>query len=360
MNRYKICVYAICKNEEPFVERWMDSVSEADYIVVTDTGSDDNTVQRLRERGAVVYSESVDPWRFDMARNLALSHVPEDADICVSNDLDEVFEQGWRQKLERAWQEDTTRARYQFSWSYHLDGTPKKQFAMEKIHKRLGYHWIHPIHEILEYTGEGEENIIKIDGLVLNHYPDVNKPRTQYLPLLELSAKENPQDDRTAFWLGREYLYHGMYEQCIGTLKGHLSLPAAPGDEERSASMRCIAKCYLAKNDPKQAKTWIYRAIAECQRIREPYYQAALLGYIEKDWTFVYFMTERMFCISERSESYLTEPEAWGFEPFDLAAISCYWLGLYPKAYEYAKMASELEPAEPRLKDNLAVIQKML
>lgn len=92
MCKYKICVYAICKNEEQFVDRWMDAVSEADMVIVTDTGSTDHTVERLRERGAVVYSAVVSPWRFDVARNVALGHVPEDTDICVSNDLDEVFE----------------------------------------------------------------------------------------------------------------------------------------------------------------------------------------------------------------------------------------------------------------------------
>lgn len=61
MNKYKICVYAICKNEEQFVDRWMDSVNEADMVVVTDTGSTDQSVEKLRLRGAVVYSETIDP-----------------------------------------------------------------------------------------------------------------------------------------------------------------------------------------------------------------------------------------------------------------------------------------------------------
>ena len=39
MGQYKICVYAISKNEEKFVDRWMDSVSEADLVIVVDTGS---------------------------------------------------------------------------------------------------------------------------------------------------------------------------------------------------------------------------------------------------------------------------------------------------------------------------------
>jgi len=57
MNSYKICVYAICKNEEQFVERWVDSMSEADSIIVLDTGSTDNTVNKLKELGVNVYKE---------------------------------------------------------------------------------------------------------------------------------------------------------------------------------------------------------------------------------------------------------------------------------------------------------------
>ena len=50
----RICVYAIAKNEEKFVERWMKSMSEADYICVLDTGSTDKTVEKLSDiRGDV-------------------------------------------------------------------------------------------------------------------------------------------------------------------------------------------------------------------------------------------------------------------------------------------------------------------
>ena len=50
----KIIVYAICKNESKFVNRWMDSMTEADAVVVLDTGSSDDTVEKLRRRGATV------------------------------------------------------------------------------------------------------------------------------------------------------------------------------------------------------------------------------------------------------------------------------------------------------------------
>ena len=44
----RICVYAIAKNEEQFVDRWMASMSEADWVCVLDTGSADRTVESWR------------------------------------------------------------------------------------------------------------------------------------------------------------------------------------------------------------------------------------------------------------------------------------------------------------------------
>ena len=72
MGKYYVCVYAICKNEESFVDQWMDSMGEADRVVVLDTGSEDKTVERLRARGAEVTVEVIAPWRFDTARNRSL------------------------------------------------------------------------------------------------------------------------------------------------------------------------------------------------------------------------------------------------------------------------------------------------
>jgi hypothetical protein len=334
----------------------MDAVSEADLVVVTDTGSTDQTVERLRQRGAVVYEEVISPWRFDTARNLAMDHIPEDVDICVSNDLDEIFEAGWRQKLESAWQPHYTRARYLFTWSYNADGTPAKQFSMEKIHRRHNFRWVHPVHEVLEYDGAERDETVWVNGMVLNHHPDLSKPRAQYLPLLELSAQENPQDDRTIFWLGREYMYHGLHDPCIATLKRHLELPSACWDEERSASMRFIAKSYQSKGDMRQARIWLYRAIAECPHVREPYLYLARLGYLENDWPLVYFATQKALAITEKTGSYLVEPESWGYSLYDLGAICTYRLGLFQKSLEYAETACKMEPENQRLKKNLELI----
>ena len=134
----KVAVYAICKNEARFAARWMASMGEADGVYVLDTGSTDGTAERLRALGAVVAEEEIIPWRFDAARNRSLALVPEDVDICVCTDLDEVFRPGWRAALEGAWGPDTVQASYRYTWSFRPDGGEDTVFWSEKIHSRQG------------------------------------------------------------------------------------------------------------------------------------------------------------------------------------------------------------------------------
>ena len=94
-------------------------------------------------------------------------------------------------KLESIWCENTTRVRYNYNWLLDDDNIPKVNFYIEKIHKRHGYKWIYPVHEVLSY--DGAENTITTDEITLNHYPDREKSRSSYLSLLELSVKEDPK-----------------------------------------------------------------------------------------------------------------------------------------------------------------------
>ena len=72
----KIAVYTIAKNEEQFVERWYNSVKDADYLLIADTGSSDRTIELAKSLGINVFEISVNPFRFDDARNAALALIP--------------------------------------------------------------------------------------------------------------------------------------------------------------------------------------------------------------------------------------------------------------------------------------------
>jgi hypothetical protein len=368
MRRLKICVYAICKNEAKFVDQWMDSMEEADLIVVTDTGSTDDTVEKLRERGAVVYVEEIKPWRFDVARNISLDHVPQDVDICVCTDLDERFEPGWRNKLERAWKIHKPRhrgpiaktGRYIYNWSLKPDGSPDVQFYYFKVHQRQGFRWKCPVHEFLAYEGKLPLEPVFIEGMVLNHYPDPTKSRGSYLPLLELAVEEAPQDDRMHYYLGREYMYKSQWQKCIDTLKKYLNLPTANWNEERCAAMRWIAKSYKQLGQRAEAYQWYYRAIAEAPHMREPYVEFATMCYEQQDWSLCFYLGEEALKIKERSKTFVNMGHAWDHTPNDLCAIAAYRMNLYEKARQHAKAALEMTPSDPRLQNNLQIIEAAL
>ena len=148
----KICVYAICKNESKFVERWLDSMQEADYIVVLDTGSTDDTYRKLKAdpRVTKVEKKAIKPWRFDVARNESMKLIPEDTDLCVCTDLDEVFDEGWADVVREAWKPGTYRMKYRYAWSHNAVGEPTDVFDYDKMHKYGGYHWKYPVHEVLQ------------------------------------------------------------------------------------------------------------------------------------------------------------------------------------------------------------------
>ena len=351
MKKYKIVVYAISKNEEKFVDRWVDSMQEADEIYVLDTGSTDKTVSKLKKRKVNVKKKIIKPWRFDVARNESLKLVPSDADICVCTDLDEVLEKGWRKKLEEIWQDNITRLRYNYNWKLDGNNKPIVNFYTDKIHIRDNYKWTHPVHEVLTYTN-GNEVFLTTDEITLNHYPDNTKSRSSYLPLLELSVKEDPEDDRNMHYLGREYMYYQKWDKCIDTLIKHLSLKTATWKDERCASMRFIARSYRNLNRIEEAKMWLDKAINEAPYLRDPYVEKAMLEYELENWNEVIKNCNTALKITTHTKCYINETFSFDNTIYDLLSIAYFYLDDIDNAIINIDKALKMEPDNERLLKN--------
>ena len=355
----KICVYAISKNEEKFVDRWMDSVSEADEVYVLDTGSKDKTVKKLKKRGAKVKKKIIKPFRFDVARNLSLDLVPLDTDICVCIDLDEVIEKGWRKKLESIWENDTNRLAYNYNWSFDEYNNPSVNFYIKKIHSRKNYKWTHPVHEVLTYLSD-DEKFITTDEITVNHYPDSNKSRSNYLPLLELSVKEDPDDDRNMHYLGREYMYYGEYNKAIDTLIKHLNMKRATWKDERCASMRFIARCYTNLNRFEEAKMWFDKAIKEAPYLRDPYVERALLEYRLENYDNAEKYCLGALKLKKNTKSYINEPFSYNHTIYDLLSVCYYFKKDYNKALSNVNIALSIAPNDERIINNKKLFEEKI
>ena len=373
----KICVFSMAKNEEGFARRWAEHAAEADYMTVLDTGSEDGTADILRECGVLVgvrkftpwstldeyrrlLAEGADPWRWDVARNASMALIPPDTDICVRVDMDEYFTPGWRKSLEEAWSAATSRARYWYAWSFNDDGSEGTVFYADHIFAYGKYKYVYANHEVPRFLGPGTEKIVTLQGCRLNHTPVWKASRSTNLPLLQLAVSEDETNARNVHYLGREYMYAGMYDQAIEMLKKHVNMPTSQWPAERAASMRYIARCCKSLGKLDEAELWYTRAAAEAPQFREAYVGLQRLTYEQHRWRECVYYGRMAVSLSDRDLSYISEAEAWGSLPWDLLSIAYWNLGQTAEALSCARIALSLEPSNERIANNVAFFESRL
>ena len=223
----KIAVYTIALNEEKHVRQWFDSAKDADLLLIADTGSTDGTVELAKSLGIEVHSISVKPFRFDLARNISLSLVPADFDLCIAIDMDETLSENWREIVEQAYQDGINWPTYKYvvSWN-EITKEILSEIDYFKIHPRKNFEWVYPIHEIVQPikpSTDIEYNRTFIDVKVW-HRQDHSKSRSQYMDLLKVAAQEQPQSWRMNHYLNREYFYQRDWHEILVSAEKALAI----------------------------------------------------------------------------------------------------------------------------------------
>ncbi len=348
--RLKIAVYAIALNEEKHVHSWCDSVTDADYVVVADTGSVDRTVDFLKARGVSVHSIEVTPWRFDEARNRSMTLVPDDADVCICLDMDEFMLPGWRGRIEGLWKADTHQLAYQFAPDFGVDVASMRVYEKEKIHARRGFQWFRPVHEALRCEVSDYQRVVT-KALLIGQIQDKHKSRSSYLPLMQVAREEDPQDAQLCFWLGREQVYAGQLVEAAETLKAYLDLSTGNA-VERSEVLR-----FLAHAEPEDAPSWLHRALAEAGLRREIWRDLARYYYDKRDWVNLLWAAVNGLAKSRQLGIYLDDPSAWDHALHDFASLAYGELGSYARAIDSCREALKISPKDTRLAHNLAYFE---
>lgn len=133
----KVAVYAIAKNESNNIDGWYKNVSNADYVMILDTGSADDTVDKARSLGINVFEASISPWDEARAKNVAMSLLPKDIDFCICIDLDEhVSDLNWKDSFFDGMQNGMY-----ITTSIGSDGLNKFYRPVRNVHPRFGYYW---------------------------------------------------------------------------------------------------------------------------------------------------------------------------------------------------------------------------
>lgn len=333
----RIAVYTIARDEEPQVERFLESVSDADLVSVTDTGSSDGTVDALRAGGAQVQEVSVRPFRFDVARNASLALLPDDVDVCVALDLDEVLDPGWRADLEAGW-EGATRGRYRYVFNRRPDGSDGWTYWGDKIHARHGYRWVYPCHEIL-VPDRIVESTAWLD-LTVRHLRDAGRDRSQYHEQLVLSRDESPHDPIPSYYLARYLWAHERWAEAEPALLAHLDRADAIN---RGETLRMLGDVCDRLGRADEALQWWRRAVAEQPDVRETWLSLAEAAADRADWSACWAAATTALSIDARP-GMSRSPVAWGERPHVLAGRAAEHLGLGEKAWSHAMAAAEAAP----------------
>lgn len=362
----RICIYAICKNELKFLDNWYKSMSEADCIVILDTGSTDGMWEALQELSkkdpkVIVAQKTYSPWRFDIPRNDAMALVPDDCNILMSTDLDELLDPGWAKPLREKWIEGKhQRCTYKYIWSHLEDGvTPGRVFGYNKIHTRE-WIWKYPVHELLWNINTQSElypedvSLNLFDEITLQHYPDDTKSRSNYLPLLELREKENKEDWYGLIYLAHEYYYQGLYQQAITKCDYILTNYRDKYDSIEEAS------CYLFKGDAlrelgrdQEALDAYFNAIRVDPTYREPYTSIAKIYEAQGHFEEARSLLKEALVLTYRHYTWLERDTTWTYEIYDLLSIACFYSNHKLESIAYAVKALSCAPTDERLKSNL-------
>lgn len=320
----KIAIYTICKNEESNIRRFMES-TEGVPVYVLDTGSSDKSVELLKECGAIVEQKIVYPWRFDTARNYALAMVPEDVDICVSIDMDEVLESGWSEKLQNEWKGNIGSYQYVSEWSDKEKTKPAVVGPRTKVHSRHDYTWVKPVHEMLVPKPGIIQNHCDL-SFVVKHYR--SEKLRDYIPLLNMILESNPNDDVTRMQRAAEYFILGEYSAALKDYKIYLSLTHDLDDafhrHRKSLVCTTIAQCYYQLQDPDNTMRYYLKALAEYPESREPWIRLAHIFDASHNPAMAYGFGVQGYQIKNRNTQDVADMSLWNENIEDLISRNYY------------------------------------
>jgi len=223
-----ISVCIIAKNEEAVLGDCLESVKDADEIVVCDTGSTDTTVQIAESYGAkVCHFEWCDD--FAKARNYAKQHCT--AEWILSIDADETLQEGGMDKI-RALPLDGHDAvniilRGAFTNNTHI---MPRLFRNNPIAL-----WVGEVHEVINMKPSMDSDIEIRYGYSPSHALDPERT-------IRILSKQEPKDGRTCYYLAREYWYKKEFDVAIRWFKKCLEQSTFPG--ERADAWLYMARCY--------------------------------------------------------------------------------------------------------------------
>jgi glycosyltransferase involved in cell wall biosynthesis len=195
----KVTLYAIAKNEEKNIEKFLSNAKKFDDVVVVDTGSIDNTVQLLKDAGIRVYEhpQTREEFDFSVARNQALSYVK--TDWAFSLDFNEDVSDFYSEGLDVIADEFTTFRHLRYD-DNGIDEPIQSNEVHIRFHRTQNYIWVNAVHEVPNFIAtEKYPNEVSVD-ISIRITKKINKTVDKEVFYFSICEREHKKDPTNWYW----------------------------------------------------------------------------------------------------------------------------------------------------------------
>ena len=265
----KVTLYAIAKNEEKNIEKFLLNTKKFDDVVVVDTGSTDDTVQLLKDAGIKVYEhpQTREEFDFSIARNQALSYVETDwaFSLDFNEDLDEFFSEG----LHVISGEFTSFKHQRYDKVEDQEPT-LGQVSHVRFHRTKNYTWTNAVHEtpIFLPTEDflNESSVDTTIKIIKNIQPSIDK-QLFYLSICEREYQKNPENTYYLWFIFKHYFEVKNFQKTLEFGQEYLNISRAYFDPMRVDVFIMSSIALIQLQNIAMASNYAFHAVSEAMNI---------------------------------------------------------------------------------------------
>lgn len=263
----KLSVCIIAKNEANHIGTVLESVKEADEIIVCDTGSTDNTVSIAKQYTSHVFTDYKWNDNFSKARNYAKSKAT--GDWILSIDADEALKTPIS-KIKRILDTTITKT---VNCVLIGQNSPHRHHYPRLFKNQPDIYWEGACHECINVVENNIQDIVIEYG-----YSDAHKKDPERnLRILLNDVTQNPERIREKYYLAREYYYKSDYKTALLWYNRYIEV--AQWKPEKADAYLMASRCLWQLHKGEEAREYCLRALAINANFKE-----ALLFMAELSW----------------------------------------------------------------------------
>ena len=279
----KITLYAIAKNEEKNVEKFLQNAKKFDDVVVVDTGSTDNTVQLLKDAGIRVYEhpQTREEFDFSVARNQALSYVETDWAFALdfNEDIEDFYTKGYDAIAD------------EFTKFHHLrfdDNGEGECVQSNEVHTRFhrtkNYTWTNAVHEVPNFISTEEyPNEISVDTTI-KITKAINKTVDKELFYFSICEREHKKDPTNWYWIWfifSHYYNVKNFQKALEYGQEFLNVTKPYFDSFRILTFIRCSQILLSMGDLRNGMNYAFHALSEGMNMGDSHLTQAFSYFFE-------------------------------------------------------------------------------